>query len=88
MYRYINQKNSQMKSIAKSVNINGREHFPVYGKFVNMCMHILTKVCCYLLLLLFSSAHDGPVNSIAFHSSGNYLLSASSDNTIRVCKYI
>lgn len=28
--------------------------------------------------------HDGPVNSIHFHPSGNYLLSGSTDKTLKV----
>ena len=35
-------------------------------------------------LLQHYTAHSGAVNSVAFHPSGNYLLSASSDNTLKV----
>ena len=35
-------------------------------------------------LLQHYDAHGGPVQSIAFHPSGNFLLSASSDNSLKV----
>ena len=31
------------------------------------------------------AGHLGPVNSVAFHNSGNYLLSGASDNSLKVC---
>ena len=30
------------------------------------------------------TVHGGPVNSLSFHPSGNYLVSASADNTLKV----
>ncbi|KAF6017506.1 POC1A [Bugula neritina] len=35
-------------------------------------------------LLQHYTAHNAPVNDVAFHSSGNFLISASDDNTIKV----
>lgn len=35
-------------------------------------------------LLQHYTAHTGAVNSVTFHPSGNYLLSAASDNTLKV----
>ena len=40
-------------------------------------------IVCYVTVPVVA-AHDGPVNSIAFHSSGNYLLSGSNDGTLKV----
>lgn len=33
---------------------------------------------------LFSVAHTNAVNAVSFHPSGNYLVSASSDTTLKV----
>ena len=39
-------------------------------------------ITVYLVHVL---VHNGPVNSIHFHPSGNYLLSGSTDKTLKVC---
>lgn len=33
---------------------------------------------------MYADAHSDSVNSVAFHSSGRYLLSASSDSTMKI----
>lgn len=38
-------------------------------------------------LLQHYTAHSGAVNGVTFHPSGNYLLSASSDNSLKVNGY-
>ena len=52
-------------------------------KNVLICRDAWSTVCT----LLPPSAHTGAVNSVSFHPSGNYLLSASSDHSLkaRVC---
>ena len=37
--------------------------------------------------ILVHVAHGGAVNGLTFHPSGNYLLSGSSDNTLKVSQH-
>ena len=39
-------------------------------------------------LLQHYSAHNGSVNSLAFHPSGSYLLTAANDNTLKVSTHL
>ena len=36
-----------------------------------------------MFMILFT-AHAGPVNSLSFHASGNYLITASDDATLKI----
>ena len=54
---------------------------------------ILGKVSATLVLNnvtcdVYSTAHTNAVNAVSFHPSGNYLVSASSDTTLKVIPHI
>jgi len=51
------------------------------------CLLFLFMKNCTIMTLFFSvlfSAHTGSVNAVSFHPSGNYLVSASNDTTLKV----
>ena len=37
-----------------------------------------------MMLQLYTDAHNDAINSLAFHSSGRYLTTASSDSTLKI----
>ena len=41
-------------------------------------------LCLFLCVLLLLLAHSGPVNNLAFHPTGNYLVTASNDSTLKI----
>ena len=58
-------------------------HFYRHLKFQNVVFCSIFHVFHYFVVLSYS-VHGGPVNSLSFHPSGNYLVSASADNTLKV----
>uniref|UniRef100_A0A672Y338 POC1 centriolar protein homolog A n=1 Tax=Sphaeramia orbicularis TaxID=375764 RepID=A0A672Y338_9TELE len=45
-------------------------------------LHCLNKVCVFLSV--FFSVHSGVVNGLSFHPAGNFLITASSDSTMKI----